>query len=32
MIRDFLKESESADGYYQDKLQKIANETAVKYS
>lgn len=32
IIREFLKESESADGYYQDRLQEIVDKYAERYS
>lgn len=32
MIRDFLKQSENSDAYYQNELQKIVDATAEKYS
>lgn len=32
IIREFMKESESADGYYQDSLQEIVDKYAERYS
>lgn len=32
IIREFMKKSESADGYYQDSLQEIVDEYAERYS